>query len=113
MLIQDQFGNIQKPSDVPYSPNKFLGWDFFEFSYSKIALVNQFINHLPWTSNTVSHLMPGKERPDGNACVRCCILSDVTKDKQIAFRVCSFHDNLVPFFFETTMKGNQLVCMSN
>ena len=28
MLIQDQFGIIQKPSDVPYS-NQFLGWDFF------------------------------------------------------------------------------------
>ena len=23
-------------------------------------LVNQFINNLPWASNTVSHLMPGK-----------------------------------------------------
>ena len=29
MLIQDQFGIIRKPSAVPYSPNQFLGWDFF------------------------------------------------------------------------------------
>jgi hypothetical protein len=26
----------------------------------KVYLVNQFINHLPWASNTVSHLMPEK-----------------------------------------------------
>ena len=25
-------------SDVPYSPNQFLGWDFFAISYSKTAL---------------------------------------------------------------------------
>ena len=28
-----------EPSDVPYSPNQFLGWDFFAVSYSKLALV--------------------------------------------------------------------------
>ena len=27
-----------EPSDVPYSPNQFLGWDFFATSYSKMAL---------------------------------------------------------------------------
>ena len=27
-----------EPSDVPYSPNQFLGWDFFAVSYSKTAL---------------------------------------------------------------------------
>ena len=27
------------PSDVPYSPNQFLGWDFFAASYSQMALV--------------------------------------------------------------------------
>ena len=27
-----------EPSDVPYSPNQFLGWDFFVASYSKTAL---------------------------------------------------------------------------
>ena len=27
-----------EPSDVPYSPNQFLGWDFFTTSYSKTAL---------------------------------------------------------------------------
>ena len=31
MLMQDLFGIIQKsePSDIPYSLNQFLGWDFF------------------------------------------------------------------------------------
>ena len=28
-----------EPSDIPYSPNQFLGWDFFAASYSKTALV--------------------------------------------------------------------------
>ena len=28
-----------EPSDVPYSPNQFLGWDFFATFYSKTALV--------------------------------------------------------------------------
>ena len=28
-----------EPSDFPYSPTKFLGWDFFATSYSKTALV--------------------------------------------------------------------------
>ena len=28
-----------EPSDVPYSPNQFLGWDFFATSYCKTALV--------------------------------------------------------------------------
>ena len=28
-----------EPSDVPYSPNQFLGWDFFVASYSNTALV--------------------------------------------------------------------------
>ena len=27
------------PSDFPYSPNQFLGWEFISFSYSKTALV--------------------------------------------------------------------------
>ena len=27
-----------EPSDVSYSPNQFLGWDFFTASYSKMAL---------------------------------------------------------------------------
>ena len=27
-----------EPSNVPYSPNQFLGWDFFAASYSKTAL---------------------------------------------------------------------------
>ena len=27
-----------EPSDIPYSPNQFLGWDFFAASYSKTAL---------------------------------------------------------------------------
>ena len=28
-----------EPSDLPYSPNQFLGWDFLAISYSKMALV--------------------------------------------------------------------------
>ena len=28
-----------EPSDVSYSPNQFLGWDFFAASYSKTALI--------------------------------------------------------------------------
>ena len=27
-----------EPSDVPYYPNQFLGWDFFAISHSKTAL---------------------------------------------------------------------------
>ena len=27
-----------EPSDIPYSPNQFLGWDFLDVSYSKTAL---------------------------------------------------------------------------
>ena len=27
-----------EPLEVPYSPNQFLGWDFFAISYSKTAL---------------------------------------------------------------------------
>ena len=27
-----------EPSDVPYSPNQFLDWDFFAVSYSKTAV---------------------------------------------------------------------------
>ena len=30
-----------EPSDVPYSPNQFLGWDFFATFYSKTALVSR------------------------------------------------------------------------
>ncbi len=29
-----------EPSDVPYSPNQFLGWDFFAAFYSKTVLTN-------------------------------------------------------------------------
>ena len=32
-----------EPSDVPYSPNQFLGWDFFSASYNKTALMNFFV----------------------------------------------------------------------
>ena len=32
-----------EPSDVPYSPNQFLGWDFFAVSYNKLALVVGFV----------------------------------------------------------------------
>ena len=31
-----------EPSDMTYSPNQFLGWDFFDASYSKTALVVVF-----------------------------------------------------------------------
>ena len=34
-------GSIWHPSessDIPYSPNQFLGWDVFAASYSKMAL---------------------------------------------------------------------------
>ena len=27
-----------EPTDVPYSPNQFLGWDFFADSYSETVL---------------------------------------------------------------------------
>ena len=39
MLIWDQFGYQAEPSDVLYSLNQFLGWDFFfAVSYIKPAL---------------------------------------------------------------------------
>jgi hypothetical protein len=31
-----------EPSDVLYSQNQFLGWDFFAVSYSKMALSSDF-----------------------------------------------------------------------
>ena len=31
-----------KPSDFPYSPNQFLGWDFFAAFYSKTVLCVTF-----------------------------------------------------------------------
>ena len=30
--------NHSEPSEVPYSPNQFLGWDFFAAFYNKTAL---------------------------------------------------------------------------
>ena len=46
-MIKAHLGPIwyhSKPSDVPYSPNQFLGSDFFAVSYSKPALVaNRFV----------------------------------------------------------------------
>ena len=33
-----------EPSDVSYSPNQFLVWDFFAVSYSKTALTDFLIN---------------------------------------------------------------------
>ena len=47
-----------EPSDVPYCPNQFLGWDSFNVSYSKPALddAELFISFL---ENLVqSHLGP-------------------------------------------------------
>ena len=35
-----------EPSEVTYSPNQFLGWDFFAASYSKTALVNRWVIRL-------------------------------------------------------------------
>ena len=37
----EPIGYHSEPSDVPYSPNQFLGWDFFAVSYSKPALASQ------------------------------------------------------------------------
>ena len=34
----NHLGTLRDTSDVPYSPNHFLGWDFFDVSYSKAAL---------------------------------------------------------------------------
>ena len=46
MLIWDQFGTYySKPTDVPYSPNQFLGLDFFDVSYSKPALAGNFYSN--------------------------------------------------------------------
>ena len=33
-----------EPSDVHYSPNQFLGWDFFAVTYSKTAPITLTIN---------------------------------------------------------------------
>ena len=32
-----------EPSEVPYSQNQFLGWDFFAISYSKTALTIKLV----------------------------------------------------------------------
>ena len=48
-LTHAHFGPIwyhSEPSDVPYSPNQFLGWDFFAVSYSKPALEAQLFQHI-------------------------------------------------------------------
>ena len=37
---------LSEPSDVPYSPNQFLGWDFFAVSYNKPALEAQFFQYI-------------------------------------------------------------------
>ena len=40
-LILNDLGPIwyhSEPSDVPYSPNQFLGWDFFAVSYSNLSI---------------------------------------------------------------------------
>ena len=42
-VIHDHLGPVwyhSEPSDIPYSPNQFLGWDFFIASYSKTALAS-------------------------------------------------------------------------
>ena len=40
-----------KHSNVPYSPNQFLGWDFFAASYSKTALVRGLEKILKYSLN--------------------------------------------------------------
>jgi hypothetical protein len=40
MLILDQFGIISEHSDVPYSPNQFLGLDFFLLLLTARLLLN-------------------------------------------------------------------------
>ena len=40
LIIKDQFSIVQN-LHVSYSPNQFLGWDFFAASYSKTALGSQ------------------------------------------------------------------------
>ena len=41
-----------EPSEVPYSSNQFLGWEFFADSYSKTALA---FNPHSWSSGTYFH----------------------------------------------------------
>ena len=44
LILNDSLNHLgsiwyhSEPSDLPYSPNQFLGWDFFSVSYSKTAL---------------------------------------------------------------------------
>ena len=51
MRISDPFNHLgliwyhSEPLEVPYSPNQFLGWDFFAFSYSKLALGQGGLNY--------------------------------------------------------------------
>ena len=35
-----------EPSDVPYFPTQFLGWDLFSVSYSKSALARECVRNL-------------------------------------------------------------------
>ena len=40
MSMSDPLDHLgSEPLEVAYSPNKFLGWDFFVVSYSKPALL--------------------------------------------------------------------------
>ena len=47
-------------SDVPYTPNQFLGWDFFAASYSKTALRAYCPNIYIYCA---FELLPVKKRP--------------------------------------------------
>ena len=56
-----------EPSDVPYSPNQFLGWNFFAVSYSKLALVAT-VSRLVCYNFEIGHASTGV-----SACVFLCL----------------------------------------
>ena len=43
-----------EPSDVPYSLNQFLGWDFFAVSYSKPALEELRYSPKGWENGNIN-----------------------------------------------------------
>ena len=55
-----------EPSDIPYSPNQFLGWDFFAPSYSKTARVMWWAQSAPLVKIGLTELpKSGRAPPSG------------------------------------------------
>ena len=63
MSMIDHFNHLgsiwyhSQPLEVPYSPEQFLGWDFFAVSYSKPALVHTIIFKVYYSKNDLTQIL--------------------------------------------------------